>query len=67
MVRADLLDAVDYSLRINRNNREEPFGGIKVILIGDLSQLPPVCENWDFRKFDKNGNPIKKRGFGLFR
>lgn len=61
MVRADLLDAVDYSLRINRNNREEPFGGIKVILIGDLSQLPPVCENWDFRKFDKNGK--YKTGF----
>lgn len=41
MVRADLMDAIDYSLRINRN-RDEPFGGVQTILIGDLYQLPPV-------------------------
>jgi len=55
MVRADLIDAVDYALRINRNNQAVPFGGVKVILIGDLSQLPPVSEHWDWEKFDRSG------------
>ena len=41
MVRADLLDGIDASLRINRNN-SEPFGGVQVILFGDMFQLPPV-------------------------
>ena len=41
MVRADLLDAIDRSLKLNRKNRR-PFGGVRVILSGDLHQLPPV-------------------------
>lgn len=41
MVRADLLDAIDRSLQINREN-PLPFGGVQVVLIGDLFQLPPV-------------------------
>ena len=41
MVRADLLDAVDASLRHYRRN-ETPFGGVQLLLIGDLQQLPPV-------------------------
>ena len=41
MVRADLLDGIDASLRVNRNSRE-PFGGVQVILFGDMFQLPPV-------------------------
>jgi len=44
MVRADLLDAINHSLRINRENNA-PFGGVKIILIGDLLQLPPVVPN----------------------
>lgn len=41
MVRADLLDAVDDSLRrIRRNQR--PFGGLQLLLIGDVQQLAPV-------------------------
>jgi ATP-dependent DNA helicase PIF1 len=42
MVRADLMDAVDESLRINRGNAEDPFGGAQMIFIGDLFQLQPV-------------------------
>jgi ATP-dependent DNA helicase PIF1 len=49
MVRADLLDGVDYSLRINREVLNKPFGGVQVILFGDLFQLPPVVER-DIRK-----------------
>ena len=41
MVRCELLDAVDRILRIYRRN-SLPFGGVKVLLIGDVFQLPPV-------------------------
>jgi ATP-dependent exoDNAse (exonuclease V) alpha subunit len=41
MVRADVLDAVDYSLRLNLRT-DEPFGGKQVVFIGDVFQLPPV-------------------------
>jgi ATP-dependent DNA helicase PIF1 len=43
MVRADMLDAIDRSLRLHRGNRI-PFGGAQVLCIGDLAQLPPVVE-----------------------
>ena len=41
MVAPDLLDAMDYLARTARHNNE-PFGGIQVVAIGDLFQLPPV-------------------------
>jgi PIF1-like helicase/Helix-turn-helix domain/HRDC domain/UvrD-like helicase C-terminal domain len=48
MVRADLLDGIDRVLRQHRN-RSKPFGGLQLLLIGDLHQLPPVVNNqeWD--------------------
>lgn len=42
MVRADLLDCVDKFLRLNGNNPQKPFGGVQMVFIGDLYQLPPV-------------------------
>ncbi len=42
MVRADLFDCMDLFLRSVRGNRDEPFGGVRIIMIGDLYQLPPV-------------------------
>lgn len=42
MVRADLLDCVDAFLRINGPTAGAPFGGLQMIFIGDLYQLPPV-------------------------
>ena len=42
MVRADLLDCVDKFLRLNGPNSKRPFGGVQMIFIGDLYQLPPV-------------------------
>jgi tetratricopeptide repeat protein len=47
MVRADLLDSVDMVLRRYRD-RSKPFGGVQLLLIGDLQQLPPVVrdEEW---------------------
>ncbi|MDR2234415.1 MAG: AAA family ATPase [Tannerella sp.] len=44
MVRADLLDAVDYVLRHFRQN-EKPFGGVQLLMIGDLEQLAPVVKD----------------------
>lgn len=48
MVRCDVLDAIDTVLRHVRNNHSKPFGGIQVLYIGDLYQLPPVVkdEEW---------------------
>nr|WP_294858885.1 helix-turn-helix domain-containing protein [uncultured Fluviicola sp.] len=47
MLRADLLDAIDWTLRNVRKNNS-PFGGLQVLFIGDLLQLPPVIkpEEW---------------------
>lgn len=51
MVRADLLDAVDDSLRRLRRSHA-PFGGVQMLLIGDLQQLSPVVrdEEWALLK-----------------
>ena len=51
MVRADLLDAVDEMLRRYRD-RHEPFGGVQLLMIGDLQQLAPVVkdEEWQMLK-----------------
>jgi len=42
MVRSDLMWAIDQSLRVNRGRSKEPFGGVRLLLFGDLHQLPPV-------------------------
>lgn len=47
MLRADLLDAVDYRLKSARGNFRRPFGGVQVLFIGDLFQLPPVIKRED--------------------
>src|SRR5919197_104984 len=48
MVRADLLDAVDDVLRRFRDDANA-FGGVQLLMIGDLYQLPPVVkqEDWE--------------------
>ncbi len=48
MVRADLLDAIDRSLQLHREN-PLPFGGVQVVFIGDLFQLPPVVASGEER------------------
>jgi hypothetical protein len=51
MLRADLLDAIDFMLQSIRKKRI-PFGGVQVLFIGDLLQLPPVIreEEWQTLK-----------------
>lgn len=44
MVRADMLDAIDFFLRMNRTKDYLPFGGVQVLMVGDMFQLPPVVK-----------------------
>lgn len=44
MLRVDIMDAMDFMLRKVRRN-ERPFGGVQILFIGDLLQLPPVIKN----------------------
>jgi len=50
MVRADVMEAIDYALKLNRENHE-PFGGVQLILFGDLYQLPPVVSSQEERHY----------------
>ncbi|MGC3978188.1 MAG: AAA family ATPase [Paludibacteraceae bacterium] len=49
MVRADVMDAIDTVLRHIRYRPKEPFGGVQVIFIGDMYQLPPVMKDDEWR------------------
>ncbi len=48
MLRADLLDAIDMILRYVRRNNTASFGGVQVLFIGDLHQLPPVVKSTEW-------------------
>lgn len=52
MLRADTLDAIDTMLRHVRRKHAIPFGGVQVLFIGDLMQLPPVVshDEWQLLK-----------------
>lgn len=58
MVRCDVLDIIDKILRVYRKD-ERPFGSVKVLLIGDIFQLPPIAST---KIYDRDLNawvPIK--------
>ena len=52
MLRADILDAIDYRLKAARGNYNQSFGGVQLLMIGDLHQLPPIVkdEEWNYLK-----------------
>jgi hypothetical protein len=52
MLRADLLDAIDWTLRNVRDNNV-PYGGVQVLFIGDLFQLPPVVKQAEWSTLHK--------------
>ncbi len=52
MVRADLLDSIDERLRQFRRN-DKPFGGVQLLMIGDMQQLPPVVKNDEWTLLSK--------------
>lgn len=53
MVRADLLDATDTILKHVRRHPKQAFGGVQVLFIGDLFQLPPVVQEQEWRVLSK--------------
>ncbi len=58
MVRADMMWAIDKALRLNREI-DEPFGGVQMILVGDLAQLPPVIQGAEAEYLEnKHGGPF---------
>lgn len=48
MLRADLLDAIDYRMRSVKSNYNQPFGGVQLLMIGDLYQLPPIVKEYEW-------------------
>ena len=52
MVRADLLDTIDFTLRRLRKD-QSPFGGLQVIVVGDLYQLAPVVREHEWQTLKK--------------
>ena len=70
MVRSDLLDSVDEVLRLFRD-KDKPFGGVQLLMIGDLQQLAPVVkeEEWNILKnyydsvFFFNSHALQKTTF----
>jgi DNA-binding NarL/FixJ family response regulator len=52
MCRADIIDAIDYRLRSVRRNRR-PFGGVQLLMIGDLFQLPPIVKDHEWAILSK--------------
>jgi ATP-dependent DNA helicase PIF1 len=60
MVRSDMMWAIDQSLRINRGRSREPFGGVRLVLFGDLHQLPPVVQEAEVAEhlYSTHGGPF---------
>ncbi|WP_062203929.1 AAA family ATPase [Demequina salsinemoris] len=58
MVRADLFDALAAALERFGPRHGEPFGGVQLVLVGDLHQLPPVVRDHEVDYFDERfGTP----------
>src|SRR5437762_9733409 len=49
MVRCDTMDAIDTVLRHVRHKQQERFGGVQVLFIGDMFQLPPVIRDQEWK------------------
>jgi len=53
MVKADMLDAIDTLLKHVRNKHYQAFGGVQLVFIGDLYQLPPVVNEYEWSLLSK--------------
>lgn len=71
MLRADVLDAIDFRLRHARRNYKQAFGGVQVLMIGDLFQLPPVVKDHELQLLQQHyksawffdSKALEKEGF----
>ena len=59
MVRADILDSIEAFLRVNGPKKGEKFGGVQLVMVGDLFQLPPVTIDADVRDIFSPGGKWK--------
>lgn len=59
MVRSDMMWAIDQALRINRGRSKLPFGGVRLLVFGDLHQLPPVVRGEEVQHLEEHyGSPF---------
>ncbi len=58
MLRADILDAIDYRLKYAKGNFNQPFGGVQLLMIGDLYQLPPVVRDHEWPQLSRFYNSM---------
>lgn len=74
MVRVDLMEAISLKLQLARKN-EEPFGGVQMVMFGDLYQLPPVVSDGELDRYFKhnfggyyffNAPSIKRAEFHIY-
>ncbi|MBK7270952.1 MAG: AAA family ATPase [Flavobacteriales bacterium] len=68
MLRADLLDAIDYRMRAAKGVQHKSFGGAQVLLIGDLYQLPPVVKDAEWqvmKRWYKSAHFFEARALAL--
>jgi GTPase SAR1 family protein len=56
MVRADIMDAIDAVLRSVRRRPNDPFGGVQLLFIGDMFQLPPVVKDAEWEMMSEYYN-----------
>jgi ATP-dependent exoDNAse (exonuclease V) alpha subunit len=52
MLRCDILDCIDKFLKLNRKKCQELFGGVQMVFIGDLKQLPPIIRKEEYNIFN---------------
>lgn len=57
MVRSDLLDVIDRTLRVHLAP-DQPFGGMRILLVGDFLQLPPIVEEHDAAILEHRGYKV---------
>lgn len=53
MVRADVLDAIDLFMRLHGRDKNAPFGGVQMVFVGDMYQLPPIVRNEESELFSQ--------------
>ncbi len=53
MLRADIMDAIDFRMRRAKGNYSKSFGGAQLLMIGDLYQLPPIVKDEEWQTLRK--------------